>query len=264
MKKVTIDNSLHMPFIRFQCRIVNVTINICCLTMHLLTSICLIFIFSIVSFSDANSQSIAYDSIKEMLFFPALKSDTVVDIDDKLDDYRNKWYSMRLADLNEPRFLNITDNKRRLFRFTHIGLTTNPFTVRIEKVDSIVFVYYKQTGGDDDDLERPFLKEIQKRIQISDWNDILSNVEKAHFWDIHTHRIKEYSSTGCLPPDPAEWILEGLIGDKYHFVTRDSPECNDELEYMDLCNMFSDLFSDTEKRLARKKDLHLINFKLKI
>jgi hypothetical protein len=227
------------------------------------TSICLIFIISIVFITTANSQTEMKNSVCGLLYFPSQKSDTIVEIDDILDDFRNNWYSKRLAYMNEPIFLDKTDKDLHIFRFTHIGLRTNPFAIRVELIDSTAVVYYKQTDGNGDEYERPFIKEIQKKLQISDWKILLSKVDEAHFWDMHTYREKVYNGIGCIPFDPAEWILEGFIGDKYHFVTRDSPECNNELIYIELCNMFSDLFSATEKALSPKKDPHLVNLRLK-
>lgn len=226
------------------------------------TGICLLFITLIGFILNANAQTAEKKSCCGFFYFPSQISDSIVDIDDKLDDFRNYWYSKRLAYMNEPILCDKTNNHLNIFRFTHIGSRTNPYAIRVELIDSIVFINYKQTDGNSGEYERPFIKEIQKKMQISDWKMLLSKVEKAHFWDMHTYRKNKYNA--CVPFDPAEWIFEGLKGDKYHFVTRDSPECNNELDYLELCKMFSDFFTETEKFFAPKKDPHLVNMKLKI
>lgn len=202
----------------------------------------LIFILFFEFNCNSNSQTAEKSKVGEYSYFPSQQSDLDVQIDDKMDDFRNKWYSEHLASMNEPILFNKTGNNLNVFRYTNLGTFSKPYSIRVELHDSIVIIYYKQTNGKGGYGAGRLIKDIQKQLSIKDWNNLNSQVKLTHFWTTPSFKIKVSSEYLEGTMDGSEWIFEGLIGEKYHFVTRNSPENTKDKDFASLCNFVYDLY----------------------
>lgn len=158
--------------------------------------------------------------------------------------FRNGWYYRHLKSMNEPILYDKTDKNLKVFRFTNLGTFSNPFTIRVELIDSIVIFNYKLTDGEGGYAIGKVIKNIQEKLLITDWNKLFAKVESIHFWDMHSYR--SFDPNGVINSG-TEWIFEGLIGGKYHFVTRNTPDSYGEKEFVSLCNLMNGFFLSIDK-----------------
>jgi hypothetical protein len=207
----------------------------------------LIFILVFGFSGNSDSQSAVKTNVSGPLYFPAQLPDEKDLINDKMDDFRNKWYSRHLASLKEPILFNKTGDNFHVFRYTNLGTFSNPFCIRVELNDSIVTINYKQTDGKGGYGTGKLIEDIHKQLTIEDWKSLLAKVESTRFWDMATYRRFIENGTETVTLDGTEWIFEGLIGGKYHIVTRNTPESNDDKDYASLCNLMYDFYSVIKK-----------------
>jgi hypothetical protein len=158
--------------------------------------------------------------------------------------FRNGWYYRHLKSMNEPILYDKTNKNLRVFRYTNLGTFSNPFTIRVELIDSIVIFNYKLTDGEGGYTIGKLKKDIREKLLITDWNKLFAKVESIHFWDMHTYR--NFDPNGVINSG-TECIFEGLIGDKYHFVTRNTSDRYGDKEFTSLCNLMDGLFLSIDK-----------------
>ncbi len=151
----------------------------------------------------------------------------VFEQNDTLSDFVNEWYSTHLASMKEPILYNQIGKGKKVIRFTHLGTWSRPYSYRIENInEKIVGTYNKTKGLGGYDAGRR-IKHEEKKLSNSEWNLMIATIDST-FWDIQTHDPN-------MVLDGEEWILEVLIDDKYHVVTRNSPDVYDGKNYADLC-----------------------------
>lgn len=160
--------------------------------------------------------------------------------------FRNGWYYRQLKSMNEPILYDKTNKNLRVFRYTNLGTFSNPFSIRVELIDSVVIFNYKLTDGKGGYAIGKLIKDFQEKMLISDWNKLFAKVESIHFWDMHTFR--SFDPNGVIN-DGTECIFEGLIGDKYHFVTRNTPDRYGDKEFASLCNFMNGFLLSIDKKL---------------
>ena len=156
---------------------------------------------------------------------------------DSLDEFTNQWYSKHLNSLGEPILYTKTNKQKNIIRFTHLGTWSKPFSYRLEKKGEKLKITYNQTRGLGGYKAGRRIKHKTKEIKLEKWEQIIEKVDNIDFWNIETHDPN-------MILDGAEWILEILIDEKYHLVTRNSPEVYDGKEYAELCEMIVNTFSD--------------------
>jgi|GEM_PF-1601427 len=156
---------------------------------------------------------------------------------DSLSDFVNTWYSKHLISLKEPRLYNQRNKDLKIIRFTHLGTWSNPYSYRIEKQNENVIGIFNKTNGLGGYEAGHRIKNKEKDLNKEKWNNIIAKVDSIDFWNIQTHDPN-------MILDGAEWILEILIDDKYHFVTRNSPDVYDGKEYADLCKLIIESFNE--------------------
>ena len=146
---------------------------------------------------------------------------------DTLSDFVNEWYSKHLISLREPILYNQIGQGKKVIRFTHLGTWSRPYSYRIENnKGQITGTYNKSKGLGGYDAGRR-IKHEEKELKISEWNLLIKKIDST-FWEIPTHDPNTIL-------DGEEWILEVLIDNKYHVVTRNSPDVYEGKEYAELC-----------------------------
>lgn len=153
---------------------------------------------------------------------------------DSLSDNVNSWYSKHLNSLKEPIIYNQTNKGLKIIRFTHLGTWSNPKSFRIENKNGDITGTYNRTKGLGGYQAGRRVEHEQKKLSQSNWNRIVSEIESGGYWSIDTHDPN-------MILEGEEWILEVLIEDKYHVVTRNSPDVYDRKDYADLCKLVVDL-----------------------
>lgn len=156
---------------------------------------------------------------------------------DSLSEFTNQWYSKHLNSLGEPILYTKRNKGNKIIRFTHLGTWSNPFSYRLENDDEKVKITYNRTRGLGGYKAGRRIKHKTKEIELEKWEQIIEKVDNIDFWNIKTHDPN-------MIFDGAEWILEILIDDRYHFITRNSPEVYDGKEYAELCELIANSFVD--------------------
>jgi len=156
---------------------------------------------------------------------------------DSLSEFTNQWYSKHLNSLGEPILYTKKNKKKKVIRFTHLGTWSNPYSYRLEKDDEVVKITYNKTRGLGGYKAGRRIKHKTKKVDLEKWEQIMEKVDKIDFWNIETHDPN-------MIFDGEEWILEILIDDRYHFVSRNSPDVYDGKEYAELCTLITNSFSE--------------------
>lgn len=156
---------------------------------------------------------------------------------DSLSEFTNQWYSKHLNSLGEPILYTKKNKKKKVIRFTHLGTWSNPYSYRLEKDDEVVKITYNKTRGLGGYKAGRRIKHKTKKVDLEKWEQIIEKVDKIDFWNIETHDPN-------MIFDGEEWILEILIDDRYHFVSRNSPDVYDGKEYAELCTLITNSFSE--------------------
>ena len=187
----------------------------------------------------------------DMLYFPSLSKEftkrqkdciekkespcNFPEPNDSLSDFVNQWYSRHLYSMKAPILFNKTDKQLKVFRYTNLGTWSNPISYQIELNDSIVTITYKRTKGLGGYKAGRLIKNKHRTLQLQDWEALLTKVDSTNFWTIPSHDTN-------MILDGAEWIFEGLFDNKYHIVTRNSPDDYGGKDYASLCNFIEELY----------------------
>ena len=146
--------------------------------------------------------------------------------------FRNKWYSKHLNSLKEISLFDKKNENLKIVRYTNLGTWSNPFVYKMVNQNDKIILTYSQTDGLGGYQTGKIIKEYTKKINLEKWNNFISKANDVNFWKMGTHDPK-------IVLDGEEWILEILIEGKYHLVTRNSPENNDDLNFAALCTLLS-------------------------
>lgn len=156
---------------------------------------------------------------------------------DSLNKFVNQWYSKHLNSLGEPILYNKTNKQLQVIRFTHIGTWSRPFSYRLEKKVDKVKLTYNETRGLGGYKAGWRVKHKKKEVANEIWEEILFKVGNIDFWNMDTH-------DPIMILDGDAWILEILIDEKYHLVTRNSPGVYDQSAYADLCKLIMNTYNE--------------------
>jgi hypothetical protein len=135
-----------------------------------------------------------------------------------LNDFEQHWFSEYLAAAGEMPLIRQVEGKRALFRFIWLPSFNQPVVIRIETANDgqrrIVATRLSGAGGYEpgaaaDKIDRRLTQEEGQRIDAM----------------ISGSKLLEQPSGECqLGLDGAEWIVEAIDGDGYHFLKRWSPQ----------------------------------------
>ena len=146
---------------------------------------------------------------------------------DTFSDFANQWYSTHLSSMKEPILYAQVGKGRKTIRFTHLGTWSRPYSYRIDNIDGKIIGTYNLTNGLGGYDAGRRIRHKEKVLNVADWTLLISQIDSS-FWDIQTHDTN-------LIMDGSEWILEVLFNEKYHVVTRNSPDYYDGKKYAELC-----------------------------
>jgi len=203
--------------------------------------ISLMFIVLFVGVANVYSQKEEELNGVELFYFPKTTdgSDVVNGniISYKWGDFQNEILSKPLKSMNEPVLFNKLD--ANVYRYTHIGSWTKPYTIRLELKGGKVILDYKETFDGGWNIFDT-LKYVHKYLPKKVWNKLKEKVDSCQFWSMPSFRI----FTDRVIFDGAEWIVEGVFSKKYHFVMRDTPNKYGDEKFAALCNYIESLVNE--------------------
>ena len=170
----------------------------------------------------------------------------------KGDKFRENWYSSALFSFKEPilynkhievniyRFLWLRSFHRPVvFVLSRSGSRVTLTTKILDRQPEFIETKYDPRGWDDlmDELKGKTIQKIgdslivviadrkanivynnTSEVTLDSWASFEQLLQKAQFWNMPAVRDNERGMDG------SEWILEGLLGDKYHFAVRWTPK----------------------------------------
>lgn len=118
-----------------------------------------------------------------------------------------------LISIDEPKLSEISSTE--VYRFLWIPSFDHPISIRIQKINNSIKIYWKITNGNSNQPGR-LIKKGSKKLSIEDWNSFKHELNKIDFWNFNApHRIQF---------DGSSWILEGKEPARYHIVDSDDGE----------------------------------------
>ncbi len=169
-----------------------------------------------------DSENISLSTVKQTLsipkdtltlYFPLKESgqDSITN-SNSLDTFMNVWYSKMLFALHEPILCNY-EGESEIYRFTWLRTFHNPVTIRVQKKGDSVSLTTKVSDGAGGYEPGKIKVDRTIPIDISEWKKIDEQFKTMDFWNLPVE-------TDFRGNDGAEWILESVTKDKYHFTTR--------------------------------------------
>ena len=136
-------------------------------------------------------------------------------------------YSNCLAAMGEPAIHSFTGKEVETYRFLYLRSFHLPVMVRIWKSGGERYMIVKQLDGNGEIKRRENGGEwvfphkldvnVTRTLTEDEWNSFTDLLAKADFWNLPTIE-KE-----CCFPDGATWLMEGVRGQRYHVIDRQSP-----------------------------------------
>jgi hypothetical protein len=153
----------------------------------------------------------------DSLYFPLYsKSQNSVTKLKSLDTLTNKWYSKCLSEFGEPN-LYINKNGAEVYRFTWLRSFHNPIVIRFEKHNETYTLYTKELLDNEGYMPNEIKVNAKVEMASLEWQNFKSKIDDLDFWNVIPN------DPDPKPNDGAEWILEGVSKNKYHFIARTSP-----------------------------------------
>lgn len=135
-----------------------------------------------------------------------------------LDTFTNVWYSRMLKAMKEP-VLPETEGDTQIYRFTWLRTFHRPITIRIQRSNDSVTLIAKILSGAGGYDPGQIITDTAFVLTPEKWETLQAKIGLINFWRLPV----DTDSDGM---DGAEWILEGVTKNNYHFVSRWSPGKN--------------------------------------
>jgi len=137
-----------------------------------------------------------------------------------IDAFVNDWYSKQLTALEEPIIYineNVTD--KTIYRFTCLRTFHQPFSIRIEieEKNQSAKLYFKMADGTGGYEPGQLIINEEINLNAKAIENINQIMKKNNYW-------KMSFKDNNLGFDGSEWIIEMFKDNKYHAITRWTPE----------------------------------------
>ncbi|HEV3052349.1 MAG TPA: hypothetical protein VGX50_18705 [Longimicrobium sp.] len=136
---------------------------------------------------------------------------------------REGWYGPHLRAMEERPLCTGEGTPRKTYRFTWIPAFHAPVVVRVERLAQGYRLHAKLGGGTGGYEAGPLVRDTIAMLSDAEVRNFTAQLTASQFWSLPT-----------LDPDPpigmdgAQWVLEGLVGTRYHVVDRWSPSEEDK------------------------------------
>lgn len=156
-------------------------------------------------------------------YFADLKEDwecdSSIDYLSRIDESkrRSQWITIQLTGLNEPCLNKINNlDSSTIYRFTWLRSFHNPISIRIEKNNDKIMLFWKMGKGASGYGPEGIKKFGKKKLKESDWYKFIQLTTKIKI-DSLSNNISDYNCDG------ASWILEKKTVDGYKAHSTDQP-----------------------------------------
>jgi hypothetical protein len=131
------------------------------------------------------------------------------------------WYAKHLRAMREPSLWELSkDTSKQSYRFLWLRTFHHPVSARLEVAkDGTGQLFLKVLSGQGG--YEPGHAILNRNIKVpKDAVDLfLQLLQKADFWNLPTEQ-----ESNVVGKDGAQWIMEGVLGGRYHAVDRWSPD----------------------------------------
>ena len=139
--------------------------------------------------------------------------------------FRSEGFNIYRKAFKEPILASYPGNSS-IYRFTLLSVFCHPITIRIEKYNSKITLYWKVCkGGQNLNLVKEVIVNKHKMLSLAEWNKFIDMIHDYGFWQ------KTYYKEGS-GLDGASWILEGKENGDYKVLYEWSPK---DKTFCDLC-----------------------------
>lgn len=131
------------------------------------------------------------------------------------DEFVNSWYSKHLAAMGEP--VIHPEHGLVVYRFTWLRTFHHPIAVRVSfdgRTASLHAVELSGAGGYD---PGQISRVVDRQLSAAEFSRLSKLINQKGFWQLSSRR-----GEGGL--DGSEWIIEGATDNRYHVISRWSPE----------------------------------------
>lgn len=163
-----------------------------------------------------------------------------------IDSFALVYQSEKLFELEEPIIFN-EKYRKECYRFTWLRSFHNPVVIRIEKVDTFVYIVLKVANGAGGYQTGKVIKNDTIYLSLKDWISFNNNINNINYWEMPS--LSKEIIFGC---DGADWILEGRLKNKYQVVQRWSPTKDREINFRNVCEKLIKM----SKLNLRKKEIY--------
>lgn len=131
---------------------------------------------------------------------------------------RENWYGRHLRAMEERPLCTGGHAPPEVYRFTWIPSFHAPVAVRVERRADGYRLQARLGGGAGGYEAGPAARDTMMTLTEAEVRDFTDQLTAARFWSLPT-----VDSTAIMGLDGAQWVLEGLVGTRYHVVDRWSP-----------------------------------------
>jgi hypothetical protein len=133
------------------------------------------------------------------------------------DEFTRTWYTKHLRAMSEPSLSCGLAHEEDTYRFTWLRTFHHPISVKISRTKSQIRLEAKELSGAGGYEPGKILRKTNKILTSAQWQDVLSSVEKANFWN-------DKPKVTSLGLDGAQWIYEARRGTTYRVIERWTPD----------------------------------------
>ena len=133
-----------------------------------------------------------------------------------------RWYAKHLRAMREPSLWELSkDTSKQSYRFLWLRTFHHPVSARLEVAeDGTAHLFVKVLSGQGGYEPGHAILNRDIKVPKDAVDHFLDLLRKADFWNLPT----EQQESNVVNLDGAQWIMEGVLGGRYHVVDRWSPD----------------------------------------
>ena len=137
---------------------------------------------------------------------------------DAVSKIKTEWYSKHLAAMQEESMYASDSRGAESYRFVWLRSFHHPVAVRIWKSGTDEFITFKELSGAGGYEPEHIVVNQTRTLEPGEWDAFVQRLDDMCYWNLPT---TDPEGAGF---DGAQWILEGVRGDRYHMVDRWTPQ----------------------------------------
>ncbi|TAJ06848.1 hypothetical protein DMA11_22340 [Marinilabiliaceae bacterium JC017] len=130
------------------------------------------------------------------------------------DVFLKKWFSKHLFAMEEPILYDKTGLQKEIYRITILRTFANPYTLRLEKGNNRIILYWKECDGSGGYEPGNLISDKKLELEMEDWKLFQEYVKTIDYWNIPS----QDENSVPPPPDGTAGMIEGLSNERYHVI----------------------------------------------